>query len=175
MKQIVVTLMLLAAAITAAWGAEIGSWNCYLAYSNITEIQPAGKIVYVLSSKGLYAYNTADNSIQNYDKINALSDCKIAHIAYCKAAKRLVISYENQNIDLLDDNVYGGKILINPINNDIYYIKNYDIENKCGELYKSSNYKNKFLASEVSDIVDIYNHKSLEELFFNNKKDSIVK
>ena len=82
---------------------------------------------------------------------------------------------ENENHIKIDDNVYVGKILINPINNDIYYIKNYDIENKCGELYKSSNYKNKFLASEVSDIVDIYNHKSLEELFFNNKKDSIVK
>lgn len=104
MKQLTVILMLFAATITAAWGAEIGSWNCYLAYSNITEIQPAGKIVYVLSSKGLFAYNTEDNSIQSYDKINALSDCNIAHIAYCKAAKRLVIVYENQNIDLLNDN-----------------------------------------------------------------------
>ena len=96
--------MLMLAALANTWGAEIGSWNCYLAYSNITEIEPAGKIIYVLSSKGLFAYNTADNSIQNYDKINALSDCNIAHIAYCKAAKRLVIVYENQNIDLLNDN-----------------------------------------------------------------------
>ncbi len=102
-KLLVVTLMLVFHALTVA-AAAIGSWNSYLAYSSITDIQPAGKLVYVLSSKGLFSYNTADNSIQTYDKMNALSDCNISHIAYCKAAKRLVIVYENQNIDLLDNN-----------------------------------------------------------------------
>ena len=101
-KHLVITLLLLATTL-AARAAAIGSWNSYLAYSHITSIEPAGNMVYVLSSKGLFSYNTADNSIQTYDKMNALSDCNIAHIAYCKAARRLVIVYENQNIDLLDD------------------------------------------------------------------------
>lgn len=84
--------------------APIGTWNCFPAFNNITEIQPVGDIVYVLSSKNLYSYNVNDESIQTYHKINALSDCGISHIAYCKAAKRLVITYDNFNIDLLDDN-----------------------------------------------------------------------
>ena len=101
-KILVITLMSMLHVLMAA-AAAIGSWNSYLAYSNITCIEPAGKMVYVLSSKGLFSYNTTDTSIQTYDKMNVLSDCNISHIAYCKAAKRLVIVYENQNIDLLDD------------------------------------------------------------------------
>ena len=66
--------------------APIGTWNCFPAFNNITEIQPAGDIVYVLSSKNLFSYNVNDESIQTYHKINALSDCGISHIAYCKAA-----------------------------------------------------------------------------------------
>ena len=92
-------IMLPILGMTSMYGAPIGSWTSFLAYSNITEIEPAGKMVYVLSSKGLFSYNKSDNSVRTYDKMNALNDCNIAHIAYCKAAKRLVIVYENQNID----------------------------------------------------------------------------
>lgn len=102
MKALLSTILLSLALITAQ-GAAIGSWNTFLAYSDITEIEPAGKLVYVLSSKGLFSYNTKDQSVDTYDKINALNDVNIEHIAYCKAAHRLVIVYENQNIDLLDD------------------------------------------------------------------------
>ncbi len=86
----------------AVRAANIGTWNCFPAYGHITNIQPAGNYIYVLSSQFLYAYNTHDESITTYHKMNGLSDCGITHIAYCKSAKRLVIVYENQNIDLLD-------------------------------------------------------------------------
>ena len=59
--------------------------------------------MYVLSSKGLFSYNTNDGSIQTYHKMNFLSDCSINQIAYCQKVGRLVIVYENQNIDLLDN------------------------------------------------------------------------
>ena len=80
-------------------------WKSYLAYSEPTEIERAsGNVIYVLASEGLYSYDTSDQSLQTYDKINALSDCGIAHIAWCQKAKRLVIVYSNHNIDLLETN-----------------------------------------------------------------------
>ena len=100
-KSLSILLMLLATLFAQA--APIGSWTSFLAYGDITEIEPAGKMVYVLSSKGLFSYKISDTSVQTYDKMNALNDCNISHIAYCKTAHRLVIIYENQNIDLLDD------------------------------------------------------------------------
>lgn len=80
-------------------------WKSYLAYSEPTEIERAsGNMIYVLASEGLYSYDTSDQSLQTYDKMNALSDCGIAHIAWCQKAKRLVIVYSNHNIDLLEAN-----------------------------------------------------------------------
>lgn len=82
--------------------SQTGQWRAYLSYHEPTEIEAAGgNTLYVLASKGLYAYNKADQSLQTLDKTNALTDCGIAHIAWCQAAKRLVVVYDNGNIDLL--------------------------------------------------------------------------
>lgn len=81
------------------------TWKAYLSYYEPTEIEQAtGNTIYVLASNGLYSYNTSDQSLQTYDKTTVLSDCDIAHIAWCQKAKRLVIVYANQNIDLLEQN-----------------------------------------------------------------------
>ena len=93
--------LLMAWTVIATHAAVIGSWNIYYAYRDITEIEPAGSTVYVLSSGGLFSYSVNDQSVQVYDKVNALSDCGIAHINYCPAAKKLLIIYDNQNMDVL--------------------------------------------------------------------------
>ena len=100
MKRIF-AFLLMAWAVIATHAAVIGSWNIYYAYRDITGIEPAGSTVYVLSSGGLFSYNVNDQSVQVYDKVNALSDCGIAHINYCPAAKKLLIIYDNQNMDVL--------------------------------------------------------------------------
>ncbi len=82
--------------------SQIGSWKVYPAYHDITDVEPAGKRVYVLASGGLFCYDKDDNSIQTYDKKTGLNDVEINHIAYSSAAKRLIIVYKNNNIDLLD-------------------------------------------------------------------------
>ena len=103
MKKYAIALLILCMTLSAK-AASIGTWNCFPAYANITEIQPAGNTIYVLSSNYLFAYHLSDESITPWHKMNGLSDCSIAHIAYCKSAHRLVIVYDNQNIDLMDDN-----------------------------------------------------------------------
>lgn len=80
----------------------IGSWNIYPAYFDITEIAPAGNDIFVLSSNNLFSYNIKDKSISTYDKSKNLSDCDISHIAWNGSAKKLIITYANSNIDLLD-------------------------------------------------------------------------
>lgn len=84
--------------------ATIGTWKAYMAYRDITEIAKGGNNFYVLASKSLYRYNTSDNSIQTFDKASTLSDCEIAHIAWCSSARKLVILYSNNNIDILSEN-----------------------------------------------------------------------
>jgi hypothetical protein len=82
-----------------------GNWKAYMSYFNPTEIEQAsGNIIFVLASNGLYSYNQNDQSITTYDRMNSLSDCAINHIAWNQQAKRLVIAYDNGNIDLMDIN-----------------------------------------------------------------------
>ena len=80
-------------------------WKAYLSYYEPTEIeQTADGKLYVLASGGLFSYNPQDQEVQTYDKTTVLSDCDVSHIAWCKAAKKLVIVYSDYNIDLLSEN-----------------------------------------------------------------------
>lgn len=80
-------------------------WKTYLSYYEPKEIEQANDgIIYVLASGGLFSYNPQDQEVQTYDKTTVLSDGDIAHIAWCKAAKKLVIVYSDHNIDLLSAN-----------------------------------------------------------------------
>ncbi len=100
-KRIFAILSILIA-ITA--NAGIGDWVLYPSYHNATYCQTAGDKVYVLASGALYSYNTSDEELRVYDKINTLSDIDITHIEYCKDIKALVVVYSNANIDILFDN-----------------------------------------------------------------------
>ena len=80
------------------------SWEIYSSYNDITEIEPAGNLVFALASNGLFSYHIKDGSVTTYDKANTLSDFDINHIAWNKNTKKLVITYINGNIDLLDTN-----------------------------------------------------------------------
>ena len=82
--------------------AQIGTWKNYLAYHEVKSICKAGDELFVLASNGLYQYNINDQSITTYDKVNGLSDTHITHIAWSQQAKRLIVVYQNANIDLIE-------------------------------------------------------------------------
>ena len=84
--------------------AQIGSWRNYLAYSDVQQIQAAGNELFVMASNDLYQYNKVDHSIYTYDKTNGLSDTGIQFINWCQQAKRLVVVYDDSNIDLVETN-----------------------------------------------------------------------
>ena len=99
-----------------------------MAYTDITEIEQAGDVLYVLASKNLYAYDHSDQSVTTYSKMDALSDCSIAHIAWNNKVRRLIIVYENENIDLLEPNG-------NVINMPEYYMKTVTGNKNVNSIY----------------------------------------
>jgi hypothetical protein len=105
MKRNILNLLLTAALLAlgthTAKASGMGQWKSYLSYYDVTEIEQAGNMLYVLASNNLYSYNKNDNSITTYDKIRQLSDCNSKTIRYCVQSKKLLISYSNFNFDLL--------------------------------------------------------------------------
>ena len=89
--------------------AQVGSWKAFPSYYELQKIVKGDNMLYVLASNGLYSYNMNDQSITTYDKVNQLNDSYITHIAWNPTVKRLIIVYQNSNIDVLDtnDNVYS--------------------------------------------------------------------
>ena len=118
-KKILILLSFLLLQVTSYRAiAAIGDWKAYMAYSEVQEIEQAGNLIFVQASNNLYVYNQNDHSIQTFSKMDYLSDCGIQHIAYNKAAKRLLIFYSNANMDLMN-------------------ISNYDVQN-LSDYYSAS-------------------------------------
>ena len=102
-KRYFLSLILFFSLVVTAFAGGVGTWKNYLAYSDVQWVEEGGNKLYVLASNSLYTYNKNDQSIKTYDKVNGLSDTDIRFIAWNKPARRLVIIYSNNNIDLLDD------------------------------------------------------------------------
>ena len=95
-----ITLISISLNITAA----VGDWKIYMSYGEPQQIQETGNYLFVQASNSLYLYNKNDQSIQTFDKTTGMSDVVINHISWNQQTKRLVIVYDNSNIDLMDLN-----------------------------------------------------------------------
>lgn len=103
MKKYILSLVLLCIS-TYQYAQVLGSWKAYPAYQIATMNVPAGDKIYSLCEGNLFSYNTTDSEVFCYDKVNNLSDCNIKFIDYCTSEHKLILVYENGNIDLLYEN-----------------------------------------------------------------------
>ncbi len=158
MKRILLFALFFISCICMVQAEQTGKWKAYLSYSDVQDVeQGSGNIIYVLASNNIYSYNTADQSIQTFDKTNGLSDCNISHISYNKSVKRLVIIYSNQNIDLMDDN--GNVVNISDYyNSSITSDKTInDVCQSAGSAYLSTGFGIVKLNVGNAEISDTYN------------------
>ena len=98
------TLLSLVALTTLTAIAQVGTWKAYISYNEPQQIAKGGGKLYVRASNGLYYYNLADHSITTFDKVRQLNDSKVNAIAWNPTVARLIVVYENGNIDLIDAN-----------------------------------------------------------------------
>lgn len=82
--------------------AQTGTWRAYMSYHEPQQIVKAGEELFVRASNGLYQYNLNDHSISTYDKVSGLSDTYITLIGWNTKAARLIVVYDNSNLDLID-------------------------------------------------------------------------
>ncbi len=73
-----------------------------MSYAEPQQIVRGDNLLFVRASNSLYSYHLSDHSIVTYDKVGALSDTYITRIAWNAQAHRLIIIYQNSNIDIID-------------------------------------------------------------------------
>lgn len=81
----------------------LGEWQAFMAYDKASTCTYFNGKVYAVSEGSLFSFDPEDESIQTFDIVYPMSDVGITHLATCSAEKKLLIVYENGNIDLMDE------------------------------------------------------------------------
>lgn len=96
-----VTIILACLAVIQAAAQAIGEWRAYPAFDSTTQTEAATDRIYAVGSGTLFSFMPEDNSLQVYTKVSGLNDYNITNIKFSKEQNRLVIVYNNSNIDVL--------------------------------------------------------------------------
>ena len=81
---------------------EMQRWKLYLSYSNAQEVAATPQQVFAMANGSLFSVDRANDELIYWNKSTGLNGNTVAHIAYDKGSGRLVIAYENGQIDLVD-------------------------------------------------------------------------
>ncbi|THU37222.1 T9SS type A sorting domain-containing protein [Niastella caeni] len=82
----------------------IGQWRDHLPYQQVTGVTYTTDKVWAVTPYSLFSLDPSNNSIERWSKINGLTETGISAIAAEPNGQRVVIAYNNSNIDVLVDN-----------------------------------------------------------------------
>lgn len=82
----------------------IGSWREHLPFNNALQVAEAGNDILCATPFGFFRYTNADGTFSRLTKINGLSEVRVRKMAPELPGNRVVLVYENGNIDLVDGN-----------------------------------------------------------------------
>ncbi|MCO6501037.1 MAG: hypothetical protein J5I47_11785 [Vicingus serpentipes] len=146
----------------------IGTWRDHLPYSDAVSVAKNGDAVYCATNSALFVYDIQEKTIERLNLINGLSDIGISKLAHVPKNNRIIIAYQNGNIDIIGDN----QQIIN-----IPFIKNSSItgDKKINHIYIDNEYA--YLSTGIGivvlntdklEIADTYNFDPLGSASFTN-------
>ena len=84
----------------------IGQWREHLSYNQAKNVTATNKGVFCATPYSLFSVDATDNSINRYSKINGLHETGIQTIQWDPGTEKLIIVYNNSNIDILAGNKF---------------------------------------------------------------------
>ncbi|WP_207512159.1 type IX secretion system anionic LPS delivery protein PorZ [Longitalea luteola] len=82
----------------------IGQWRDHLPYQQVTGVTCTNGSIWAVTPYSLFSVDPADNSIERWSRTNGLSETGISAVAAEPNGQRIIIGYNNSNIDVLVDN-----------------------------------------------------------------------
>lgn len=80
----------------------IGSWRDHLSYNNSVSVTYGNDVVYCASESAIFSYDTKEKTIDRLNLITGLSDIGISQIKFNGYNNKLLVTYQNGNIDIID-------------------------------------------------------------------------
>ncbi len=81
--------------------SAIGSWADHVGFSNCISVCKMGNKIYACNYSSVLIYNKTDNEIEKLNKINGLSDVGIKLLRENPYNNKVMVVYENSNIDFI--------------------------------------------------------------------------
>ncbi|MDR2840739.1 MAG: T9SS type A sorting domain-containing protein [Paludibacter sp.] len=103
-QKIILVFTILATSMAATAQLAMGGWRTHFSYNSIEKLAFAENKVFALTSGALMAVDQRDESLKLYSKITGLNDNNIQFIACDKQNSKLLIVYNNGNIDVMLEN-----------------------------------------------------------------------
>ena len=110
-------------------------WRAHFAYSNIEQVTGLGEKIFAVSNNALFSVNKSTEEIEYYNRLTGLNAAMIDHISHNDLLNKLLITYRNGQLDVLDTK---GKIYNIP---DLY-LKQANISKQVSDIcmYSSKAY-----------------------------------
>lgn len=94
-------LLLVCCSKLTAQPAAIGQWREHMDYRSGKRVALADDKVYVATNFGAYSVGREDGEISRLSKVTGLNDVGVRTLGYDAAGEKLVIAYNNSNLDVL--------------------------------------------------------------------------
>lgn len=101
MKRVTLFLMLILTA-TLYGQIPMGGWQVHFAFNKVETVEIAGRYVFGMSEGSIYSVDKEEGILTPYSKLSGLNGTTISQIRYDKDTRKLLIAYNNGNLDLLD-------------------------------------------------------------------------
>lgn len=81
--------------------AQIGTWQSHASYRSGQSVAVVGNYVYAATQNGFFYYDQSTNETRILGKTTGLSDVGISRLLYLADQQRLLVAYQNGNLDFL--------------------------------------------------------------------------
>lgn len=79
----------------------IGEWRDHLPYQQAIDLAVTGNTLYCATPYSLFSVSTSDKSTERFSRVNGLAETGVVAIAADVQGQRLLVAYQNSNIDIL--------------------------------------------------------------------------
>ena len=88
---------------------NVYQWHSHTAFTGVDEVVLLGDYVYALSANSLFSLNKKTDEIEQYTRLTGLSSARIDHIAYNEVLNKILITYQDGQLDIIDHkgNIYN--------------------------------------------------------------------
>ncbi len=90
--------------VTAQENIPIETWRAHISFQSIHSVAVTDQNIYGAAENGVMVFSVADNSLTGYSKLDGLSSTGITYIAADPTTKKVLIAYDDGNLDILQGN-----------------------------------------------------------------------